>query len=169
MTRMDDAAARIIRRFDLQPHPEGGFFREIYRSQIVLDHPAAPAKSPRNCSTLIYYLLSEPQFSAFHRVKWSDEIWHLYAGGPLELHLIDDQERYRVVTLTSPLADGEPSAVVPAGWWQAARLPAGTPWAFGGCTVAPGFDFADFEMPQLEELVERFPQHEEVLRPLARR
>ena len=171
MSQLDETAQRIIRRFDLRPHPEGGFFREVYRSDVGMQHPDLPGgeSARRSCSTFIYYLLSAGQFSALHRVKRADEIWHLYAGGPLELHVIDDEGNYRLLTLTTRVEDGEPTAVVPAGWWQAARLPPGTPWAFGGCTVAPGFDFADFEMPRGEELLARFPQHASLIDAFAKR
>jgi predicted cupin superfamily sugar epimerase len=168
---MDETAQRIIQRFELRPHPEGGFFREVYRSDAFIRHPDIPEGEPaqRSCGTFIYYLLADDQISAFHRVRWTDEIWHLYAGGPLELHVIDDEDRYRVLTLTTRIEEGEPSAVIPSGWWQAARLPPGTPWAFGGCTVAPGFDFADFEMPPSQELLARFPQHASLIRALGKR
>lgn len=171
VSQMDETAQRIVQRFSLRPHPEGGFYRETYRSDFLVQHPRIPSGAPaeRAAATFIYYLLADDQISAFHRVKWTDEVWHLYAGGPLELHLIDGDGVYRVVMLTSALEDGEPSAVVPAGWWQAARLPPGTPWAFGGCSVAPGFDFIDFEMPRADELLEQFPQHASLIRALARR
>jgi uncharacterized protein len=171
VSQMDETAQRIIRRFALRPHPEGGFFREVYRSDAQIRHPDIPEGQPagRSCATFIYYLLAGEQISAFHRVKWTDEIWHLYAGGPLELHVIDADGQYQVLTLTTMLEDGEPAAVIPSGWWQAARLPPGRPWAFGGCTVAPGFDFADFEMPIADELLGRFPQHASLIRALARR
>ena len=171
MSQMNEAAQRIIRRFELRPHPEGGFFREVYRSDALIEHPDIPEgeSARRSSGTFIYYLLADDQISAFHRVKWTDEIWHLYAGGPLELHVIDRDGHYKVLTLSTTLEEHEPAAVIPSGWWQAARLPPGTSWAFGGCTVAPGFDFADFEMPRAEELLERFPQHASLIRALARR
>jgi predicted cupin superfamily sugar epimerase len=117
---------------------------------------------------LIYYLLVDEQFSAFHRVRWSDEIWHLYAGGPLELHTLDGGGHHARHLLTSDLERGEPAAVVEAGCWQAARLAGPARWAFGGCTVAPGFDFADFEMPAARALAERYPRHEALIRSLTR-
>lgn len=168
---MDEDAQRIVRRYELKPHPEGGYYREVYRSALAVEHPGIPSDTPstRAAGTFIYYLLADDQISAFHRVKWSDEIWHLYAGGPLELHLIDPGGDYRVVTLTTALDDGEPSAVVPSGWWQAARLPPGTRWAFCGCSVAPGFDFLDFELPRTDDLLARFPQHASLIRTLTRR
>lgn len=127
----------IIRLLDLRPHPEGGFYRETFRD--------APAEGGRGASTAIYYLLREGDVSAWHRVRDAAEVWHHYAGGPLELSLSPDGRRRETVRLGTDLAAGErPQAVVPAGVWQAARPLGG--WVLVGCTVAPGFDFAAFEM-----------------------
>jgi predicted cupin superfamily sugar epimerase len=165
---MDEAARRIIERFGLTPHPEGGFYREVYRSGLAVTHAAIPKgiDGRRAAGTFIYFMLVEGQISAFHRVRWTDEIWHLYAGGPLELHTIDALGAHSVQRLTTDLAAGEPAAVVAAGDWQAVRLGPGTAWAFGGCTVAPGFDFADFEMPPAARLIEAHPMHAEIIRAL---
>jgi len=162
---------KIVERFELRPHPEGGYFREVFRSDVTLEHPGVDAGrgARRSGSTLIYFLLADGDFSAFHRVRWSDEVWHLYAGGPLELHTIDAARRYEKHMLTNDLASGEPACVVRAGCWQAARLAPGSSWAFTGCTVAPGFDFADFEMPPGDELAAAFPAHERIIRELTRR
>jgi predicted cupin superfamily sugar epimerase len=167
---MDQAARRIIERFALKPHPEGGYFREIYRSPLAVRHPRIePAgHAERSAATQIYFLLVAGQFSAFHRVRPSDEIWHLYAGGPLELHTIDASDHYSLTVLTTDPERGEPTLLVPADVWQAARLAPHCAWAFGGCTVAPGFDFADFEMPSSAELLERHARHERIIRELTR-
>ena len=167
---MHDAVRRIIERFELVPHPEGGYFREVYRSSMSFNHPAVDAgHDARRCAgTLIYFLLGERQFSAFHRVRWTDEIWHLYAGGPLELHTIDGRDGHTKRVLTTDLELGEPTGVVAAGCWQAARLAPGSPWAFAGCTVAPGFEFADFEMPPAGALLKDHPAHERIIRELTR-
>lgn len=168
---MDDVVKRIVERFALVPHPEGGFFREVYRSNQVLDHPGIPqgADAARSAGTLIYFLLSGADFSAFHRVRWSDEVWHLYAGGPLEIFTIDADHRLDRSLLTADLMNGEPTKLIPAGTWQSARPANGAPWALGGCTVSPGFEFEDFDMPPAEELIGRFPEHESTIRELTRR
>lgn len=168
---MDNAAERIVRRFGLMPHPEGGFFREVYRASAPVADPALPTEgAPRRCAgTFIYFLLADGQFSAFHRVRSADEIWHLYAGGPLELHVIDGEDRYTRHALTTDVELGEPAAVVAAGCWQAARLAPGSGWAFCGCTVSPGFEFSDFEMPPADLLLDLHPQHESIIRALTRR
>ena len=151
-------------------HPEGGFFREVYRSTMSLDHPGVPMglRPRRAAGTLIYFLLSGDDFSAFHRVRWSDEIWHLYAGGPLEIFVIDSDGVLERRLLTTDLARGEPTTMIPAGAWQSARPAAGAAWALGGCSVAPGFEFEDFEMPEADELLECYPEHSAVIRELTR-
>jgi predicted cupin superfamily sugar epimerase len=168
---MDDAVRRIVERFELVPHPEGGYFREVYRSRTSIRHPGIPpgARAERAAGTLIYFLLSGKDFSAFHRVRFSDEIWHLYAGGPLELNLIDQSGRHERRRLTSNVIEGEPTATVPADTWQSARLADGASFALGGCSVAPGFEYDDFEMPPAAGLIERFPQHAGLIRSLTRR
>jgi predicted cupin superfamily sugar epimerase len=166
---MQETVRKIVERFELKPHPEGGYFREIFRSALSLSHPGI-AGARRSGSTLIYFLLADRDFSAFHRVRASDEVWHLYGGGPLELHTIDAaSKRYARRELSTDLETGEPTLVVEAEHWQAARLARGAAWAFCGCTVAPGFDFAHFEMPPAAELVAQFPAHERIIRELTRR
>jgi predicted cupin superfamily sugar epimerase len=168
---MQESIKAIIERFALLPHPEGGFFREVHRSALTIEHPgiAASAERHRSSGTFIYFLLASDDFSAFHRVRASDEIWHVYAGGPLELHTLDDEHGYVEHVLTPDLTRGEPAHVVPGGCWQAARLAPGSPFAFCGCTVAPGFDFADFEMPPAAVLVAAYPSHARIIRELTRR
>jgi predicted cupin superfamily sugar epimerase len=168
---VQEAVRKIVERFALTPHPEGGYYREVFRSQLALEHIGRDgARGARRCGgTLIYFLLADRDFSAFHRVRGADEVWHLYAGGPLELHAIDGSRRHELRMLTTDLERGEPAAVVPADCWQAARLAPGAGWAFCGCAVAPGFEFADFEMPPADELAASFPAHERIIRELTRR
>jgi predicted cupin superfamily sugar epimerase len=157
----------VIRLLELAPHPEGGYFRETFRSSPLPF--ALPERGMRAASTAIYFLLRRGDFSAFHRVR-SDEVWHHYLGAPLELHLLEPSGVTRVV-LGSSLEDGErPQAVALAGVYQAARLAEGTDGDFTlvGCTVAPGFDFADFEMPTRDELVARFPEQRALVESLTR-
>ena len=160
----------IINKLNLQPHPEGGYFRETFRSALSVQHPGLPASqhAARSAGTSIYFLFSSPDFSAFHRVA-TDETWHVYDGDPLELHLIHSDGRYELRLLTADLTRGEPQTTVPAGCWQAARIAAGGAWALGGCTVAPGFDFADFEMPPAVVIVSEHPQHSALIYELTRR
>ena len=136
---MNARATELVRVLGLVPHPEGGFYRETWRSPLQVEVPGRP---PRSAVTTIYFLLTAGGFSAWHRVR-SDEIWHWYEGEPLELLLASpDGGTVRSHTLGPVAAGSEPVLTVPAGWWQAAR-PRGS-HALCGCTVAPGFEFADF-------------------------
>jgi predicted cupin superfamily sugar epimerase len=162
------SAEDVIRLLGLSPHPEGGFFLETFRGE-PLPFPL-PERGERATSTAIYFLLRRGDFSAWHRVR-SDEAWHHYLGAPLELHLLDASGA-RTLVLGSELERGErPQAVVPAGVYQAARpvALANLDFSLVGCTVAPGFDFADFEMPARAELVARFPEHRELVEAMTRR
>lgn len=167
---MQDAVQRIIERFGLEPRPEGGYYREIFRSSVTIDRGNAQrGQFPRrSASTFVYFLLTEGSLSPFHRVRGSDELWHLYAGGPLEIHTLHGDGGYARHVLDGDPARGEPALVVPGGTWQAARLAPGVRFAFTGCVVAPGFDVADFEMPSADLLVAEHPQHERLIRELAR-
>lgn len=130
-------AEEVVRLLGLAPHPEGGWFRETYRH--------TPPDGSRGASTAIYYLLGAGDRSAWHRVTDADEVWHWYAGGPLALSISADGTAAETHRLGPDLSRGErPQAVVPAGQWQAAE-PLGA-WTLAGCTVAPAFDFAAFEL-----------------------
>jgi predicted cupin superfamily sugar epimerase len=129
-------AAEIIAALGMQPHPEGGWYAETFR-----DNP----NGGRGYSTAIYYLLERGQISAWHRVKDAAEVWHYYAGGPLALSQRGDGEAARTATLGPDILAGQrPQIIVPANVWQMAE-PLGD-WTLVGCTVAPGFDFASFEL-----------------------
>jgi predicted cupin superfamily sugar epimerase len=129
-------AAEIVRLLDLKPHPEGGHFSETFRDDGLA--------SRRGASTAIYYLLQAGEASHWHRVD-AAEVWHFYAGAPLELRLSADGHSETVHRLGADLAAGErPQLVVPLGCWQAARSLGD--WTLVGCTVAPAFDFSGFEL-----------------------
>jgi predicted cupin superfamily sugar epimerase len=154
---MPNTPASLIDSLDLKPHPEGGFYAETFRAALeVQAHGGA-----RAASTAIYFLLRAQDVSCFHRVR-SDEVWHHYLGDPLELVLLDARGTLRRLHLGTDIAGGErPQALAPADVLQAARvLPGGAHgFALCGCTVAPGFDFADFELAERSALSARFPQH----------
>ncbi len=158
-------AEGIVQALGLRPHPEGGFFRETFRAE---DLPfGLPGRGARAASTCIYFLLAGSDFSAFHRVR-SDEVWHHYLGASLELHTLDPARGHRVATLGSRLERGEqPQLVVPRDVYQAARL-SEPGYTLCGCTVAPGFDFLDFEMPSRAELSALFPDSREAIDALTR-
>jgi predicted cupin superfamily sugar epimerase len=154
----------VIASLGLVPHPEGGFFSETFRSSATVD---APVGARRAASTAIYFLLRAGDFSAFHTVR-SDEVWHHYLGASLELHTIDPSGQYERVELGPNLLHGErPQWVVPAGTLQAARV-IGDSFTLCGCTVAPGFDFADFDMPARSSLVARFSALRDVIESFTR-
>jgi predicted cupin superfamily sugar epimerase len=160
---MDPRARAWVQALGLAPHPEGGLFVETFRAPRLLRAP----QGERSASTAIYFLLPAGAFSALHRVR-SDEVWHHYDGDPVELHTIDDSGAHHAAILGDDVAGGAlPQRVVPAGVWQAA-VPVGVRFALCGCTVAPGFDFADFEMPPRPELLRLFPQHAALVTRLTR-
>jgi predicted cupin superfamily sugar epimerase len=155
-------AADVIRRLGLAPHPEGGWYREVHRSQASVGTP--PGYPGARCAlTIIHFLLEEGQFSAFHRVR-SEEVWVHLDGAPLELAIVADAPSIR--TLSPASAGGEPLAVVPPGCLQAARSLGG--WALAACLVAPGFEFADFELPARAELLARHPPHRDLIERFTR-
>lgn len=158
---------QLIRQYDLIPHPEGGFFRETYRSDLVLADLNAPFHGSRSASTAIFYLLTAGTYSAFHKIK-SDEVWHFYAGGPLCIVSLDPQtgkvrETWLGQSITTDQKNSAPlhyQYVVPAGHWFGAIPGPDTSYAFVGCTVAPGFDFADFMLADPAEFLKTYPEAE---------
>ena len=169
------SAEQVIEMLELEPLPfEGGAFRETYRATGTIPAEALPEGydgGPRNHSTQIYYLLRSRDTSALHRVR-SDEIFHHYAGNPvMQLQIDTDRGEARKVRIGDDLARGErPQVIVPAGMWQGACLAAGPyRWALLGCTVAPGFDWNDFELitpEQAAELARQYPEHADAIRTL---
>jgi predicted cupin superfamily sugar epimerase len=149
-------ARELIEILGLLEHPEGGFYRETFRSPLkVRGLPWLDAEAERNASTAIYFLLPAGSFSAFHRVV-ADEVWHHYDGDPLDLYTLGPGEGPKTVRLGRDLRTGErPQHVVPGGVYQAAA-PVGVRYTLCGCTVAPGFDFADFVMPARSALLAEF-------------
>ena len=159
-----------IKKLGLEPHPEGGYYRRTYQADLVVAEEALPAgfTGARAVSTAIYFLLEGENFSAFHRLR-SDEVWHFYAGDPLVVDVISPEGKHSSILLGRDLEAGQVlQAVVPAGCWFASHVADWKSWALVGCTVAPGFDFEDFEMGKREELVECYPQHREVIERLTR-
>lgn len=167
---MTKDAAYWIEKLKLEAHPEGGYYRQTYRAELILTKDSLPRQftRARAASTAIYFLLEGDIFSAFHRLR-SDELWHFYAGSTLVVHVIDEQGRYSEILLGSDPEAGEAfQAVVKAGCWFASRMRDGKGFALVGCTVAPGFDFADFEMAKREELSRTYPKYREVIERLTR-
>ena len=153
-------AAAIINALGLVPHPkEGGWFRETYRAAETLPAHVLGARhaGPRAVSTAIYYLLTATTFSALHRLA-GDEVFHFYAGDPVEQLRLYADGRGEIVTIGNDLAAGQrPQALVPRGVWQGARLASGGRYALLGCTVSPGFDYADYESGERAALAAAYP------------
>jgi len=150
-----------IKRLGLQPHPEGGYYTETYRAAQTLP-------DGRPVATGIYFLLEHDNFSALHRLS-SDETWHFYTGDGLTVHLIEPGGAYRTLSLGPDPAQGQAfQGVVPARCWFGATVDAPGGYALVGCTVAPAFDFADFELAEREALSRLYPQHRALIERLTR-
>jgi predicted cupin superfamily sugar epimerase len=164
-------AAYWIEKLQLQKHIEGGAFREVYRSTLIISQRNLPDtfNGNRNCSTSIYFLLENGQYSAFHRIA-SDELWHFYSGDALTIYEIEATSGELVThTLGNNPEKGEVfQTAVKAGNWFGSALINGGKYALVGCTVSPGFDFADFELAQRTELIQQYPQHVNLITTLTR-
>src|ERR1700729_1066310 len=147
-------ASYWIEKFQLIPHVEGGAFREVYRSDLVISKSALPLffQGNRAASTSIYFLLAAGQFSAFHRIA-SDELWHFYFGDPLLIYEINHSGMLTTHRLGNNPENGEVfQTMIRAGSWFASVPADDSEYALVGCTVSPGFDFADFELADSQSL-----------------
>jgi predicted cupin superfamily sugar epimerase len=154
-----------IEKLNLQIHPEGGYFRETYRAEGLIQNASLPASfiGERNYATAIYFLLTSANFSAFHKVA-SDEMWHFYTGSALEIHWIDTQAELQTIRLGSNFEKGEVfQALVPANAWFCAQVIDNQGYTLVGCTVAPGFNFADFELAKREDLIAQYPHLQDII------
>lgn len=155
------SAENLTKLLKLEKHVEGGAFRETYRSSMQM-HPEG-FEGPCNVSTGIYFMLEYGQFSAFHRIK-SDEMWHHYLGESLAIYEIDSSGKLIRHSLGKNLEAGERlQLTIPAGSWFASRCEVQGAYALVGCTVAPGFDFRDFELADRAALTEAYPEHSELI------
>lgn len=167
---MNAEITKIINQLNLQPHPEGGYFKETYRSEGVINESNLGIEFPgkRNYTTAIYFLLTSDSFSAFHKIK-QDEIWHFYKGSPIKLHIISAKGNYKNVIIGNNLENGEiPQFVVNAKDWFAAEVIENNTYSLVGCTVSPGFDFNDFELAKRASLILKFPQHSSIITTLTK-
>lgn len=158
----------LVASLGLVPHPEGGFYRETYRAAEDIAHDALPARftGTRSHATAIYYLLAAGDRSKLHRIR-ADEIWHFYEGDPLLIVAIAPDGALSVTTLGRDFGQGQvPQHVVPAGHWFGAIPAPGSAFALTGCTVSPGFDFADFELGARATLLQAYPQHRDWIEKL---
>jgi predicted cupin superfamily sugar epimerase len=155
----------------LRPHPtEGGFYVETYRSQEVLsgDSPPARYRGPRAFGTAIYYLITPDSFSAMHCLP-TDEIFHFYLGDPVEMLQLSADGGGKLLYIGTDIASGQrPQVIVPKDVWQGSRLVAGGRFALLGATMAPGFDFADYQTGKRQELIGRYPDFRDLITSLTR-
>ena len=148
-----------VERLGLQPHPEGGLYVESYRSSGVHAGAGEGFPAQRSLATAIYFLLPAGAFSVLHRIR-SDELWHFYYGMPLEIVVVDLAGALAVKKLGLDLESGEaPQHLVSAGAWFGASVLGDSGYCLVGCSVAPGFDFRDFELADRDELTSLYPQH----------
>ncbi len=149
----------IIDKLHLKPHPEGGYYSETYRSiETTLNNDG----NKRSVCTAIYYLLEKDDKSHFHRIK-SDELWFFHQGEPLEIVMLQNGEP-KTILLGNDIQNGEiPQAKIPANTWFAAKIKSGKCYSLVSCTVAPGFDFSDFELAKREDLLKQYPQVKNII------
>tara|TARA_B100000989_G_scaffold298692_1_gene289197 strand:+ start:40496 stop:40972 length:477 start_codon:yes stop_codon:yes gene_type:complete len=149
---------------ELEPHPEGGYFKQTYAAEDHFTVPKQYEGSTRPAATHIYYLLDGEDYSSWHRIK-SDEIWHFYAGSTLSLHILNTDGFLETIKLGNGIT--EHNAVfhycVPKELWFAASVDDKDSYSLLGCTVSPGFDYRDWELADNETLLKQFPQHRDII------
>lgn len=158
-----------INHLELHPHPEGGYYKEMYRSSERIAAAGLPDRfeGDRSFSTAIYFLLRSEDRSVFHRIK-SDEVWHFYQGSTLLIYVFQKNE-LKIIKLGSDLENGESlQVVIPANCWFGSHVEQQNSFALCGCTVAPGFDFRDFEMADRRDLLKKYPGFEKEIILLTR-
>ncbi|MDK9717858.1 MAG: cupin domain-containing protein [Trichlorobacter sp.] len=170
MSDQNPPATALISALGLVQHPEGGWYRETYRSANSMPGDALPEcfDGPRSLCTAIYFLLEQGDCSALHRIK-SDELWFFHGGASLTIHLLTADGVYSAIRLGAGIAAGEVfQAMVPAGTWFGAEMSGVGEYSLVSCTVAPGFDFADFEMGVKPLLLQQYPDHAALINRLTR-
>jgi predicted cupin superfamily sugar epimerase len=164
---MEKTADYWIEKLELQAHPEGGYFKEVYRSEEEIAQAALPDRFPgsRNFSTSIYFLLKGGEPSKFHRIL-SDELWYFHAGSSAIVHLLNENG-HQQLQLGSAIETGENlQVIVPAETYFGAEVNDPNGFILVGCMVAPGFDFSDFELSDRDDLLKQFPAHSEIIERL---
>jgi len=161
-------ASYWIEHLNLLPHPEGGYYKEVYRSGEEVKRQSLPDRFPgdRSFSTSIYFLLEKDNFSAFHRIK-SDEVWHFYDGDPISIYVIDTDGILTLYKLgLSPDKGIVPQVTIPANTWFASESTG--KFSLVGCTVSPGFDFNDFEMADRGLLIKQLENQHKIIEKFTR-
>jgi predicted cupin superfamily sugar epimerase len=158
-----------IDKLNLKAHPEGGFYKETYRSTETIALSGLPTRfsSLRNFSTAIYFLLRSQDKSLFHRIK-SDELWHFHYGSTLHIYVLHEENVLEYKLGANPELGESLQVVIPANHWFGAKLTTPNTYTLAGCTVAPGFDFMDFEMAERQNLLKEFPTHSRIITALTK-
>ena len=167
---MNEKAKYYISKLQLTPHSEGGYYKEIYRSGEIYKADFLPGryKKDKCYSTSIYFLLEGDQVSTFHRLK-SDEVWHFYDGSRVKIYIIEESGNLNEILLGNNLEKGEsPQVLIRYNSWFAAEVLDKSSFCLTGCTVSPGFDYEDFELGERNNLLNRYPQHEEIIKKLTK-
>ena len=162
---MINEVENLVSQLKLKPHPEGGYYKEVYRSDGVIQPESDEEYYPigRNFSTNIYYLLEGDSTSSFHRIR-SDETWHFYQGSSATIHIIHPDSLYQALYLGPDIEKGQSfQHSVPGGSWFGVSVDNSNSFTLAGCTVAPGFDFNDFEMGDTFKLKQAFPEHKAII------
>ncbi len=169
MNKINADVLKIISKLDLKQHPEGGYYKEIYRSNDIIVPPERFEGEKRNACTSIYYMLCDDDYSAWHRIK-SDEIWHFYSGSALVIYVIDENGSLSSHTLGNLTCDENAvfQVTIKANQWFAAKVIKENSYSLVGCTVSPGFDFKDFQLGDREALIKQFPSHISIIKQLTR-
>ena len=167
---LTETVETLVRALELVPHPEGGFYKETYRARATIPKAGLGDRfgGDRAVCTAIYYLLRVGDVSAFHRIE-SDEIWHFYGGASLTVHCLHADGSHRAIRLGDDFERGEiPQAVVPAGTIFGARIEGDGEYTLVGCTVSPGFDFAEFSLVDRVSLLASHPEQANLIEDLTR-
>jgi predicted cupin superfamily sugar epimerase len=167
MTKFQEAE-EIVKKLNLSPHPEGGYFSEIYRNEEIIPQNHLPARydGERKYITSIYFLLKGDNISHFHILK-SDEIWYFHSGAPIIAHKISEDGKYEKEILGINFAAGEkPQVIFKRNTWFAAEVFDKESYTLIGCAVAPGFEFSDFKLGDRNELILKYPDHKEIIERL---
>ena len=163
---MNKFAKFWIKKLNLDEHPEGGYFKNTYKSDKRIE--LSEYNGIRSACTAIYYLLTGNQFSSFHIMK-SDEIWHFYSGSSLWLYIIGSNGRLKKVALGPNFDKGERfQAVVKSGCWLAVSINKKYSYSLVGCTVSPGFDYKDWKIGSRKRLTEMYPKHRKIIEKFTR-
>lgn|SRR5574338_12042 len=160
---MNEKAKYYIQKLQLNKHPEGGYYREIYRSGEIIFIDAPNQNRKRNVSTSIYFLLEGSQKSKFHKLK-SDELWHFYDGTAVKIYILDGNGKLTETMIGRDIENGELfQTTIGKNNWFAAEVMDKRSFSLIGCTVSPGFDFSDFELAKRANLLNKFPDHKELI------